>query len=103
AHLPGDAPAVIVRGDTAWARCDKSRPCPLCGKPDWCALGFDARTRAFTAVLCGRVEVGHKHITENGYLHEVADRDLSALAPAIAFPTKPDPKLSVKQARAVCA
>lgn len=35
----------------SWNRCNKSNPCPICGKPDWCSFTNDG------AVRCMRVEV----------------------------------------------
>jgi len=51
------------RGD--WRRVSKRQPCPVCGKPDWCAVATDG-----TAALCQRVE-SSKRIGDGGWLHRL--------------------------------
>ena len=49
-----------------WQRVSKRRPCPVCGKPDWCVYAGPAE--APTAVICARVESA-KRCGEAGWLH----------------------------------
>ncbi len=46
-------------------RVSKSRPCPICGRPDWCLLAHDG-----SAAICPRTPEGAKRrVGEAGYLH----------------------------------
>ena len=48
-----------------WKRVSSDKPCPVCGKPDWCSVSGDG-----SAVICPRVEEGsRKYIEGSGYLH----------------------------------
>jgi len=49
-----------------WRRVSKRRPCPVCGKPDWCL--FAGPDEAPDAVICPRVE-SPKRCGEAGWLH----------------------------------
>ena len=50
-------------------RVSKSRPCPICGKPDWCLRAEDG-----SAAICQRVAEGSvKQCGEAGYLHVLRD------------------------------
>jgi len=48
-----------------WRRVSRSRPCPICGKPDWCLVSSDE-----SAVICPRTE-SDKRIGEAGWLHRM--------------------------------
>lgn len=52
-----------------WIRVRKDRPCPICGKPDWCAVSADG-----SAVVCGRIE-SDRPKGEAGYLHRLNDAE----------------------------
>lgn len=45
-------------------RCTRNRPCPVCGKPDWCKLSKDG-----DVCLCARIESGDRR-GEAGWLHK---------------------------------
>ena len=90
-----------IIGDTAWTRCSKSLPCPICHKTDWCCVGVDRDTNSPVKALCGRVEQGHEAVTENGYIHSLSDRDVSWTPPDLAVGT--DKKLTVSEVRSICA
>lgn len=48
-----------------WVRVNKTNPCPVCQKTDWCCISHDG-----SACICPRTEQGsHKHIEGSGYLH----------------------------------
>ena len=50
---------------TAWKRTSRERPCPVCGKSDWCMLAANN-----SVVICPRVEEGAvKYLDGSGYLH----------------------------------
>lgn len=49
-----------------WNRVSKRRPCPVCGKPDWCLYTGDDDRPA--AAICARVE-SEKQCGEGGWLH----------------------------------
>ena len=49
-----------------WQRVSKGRPCPVCGKADWCLYAGPADAPA--AAICARVE-SPKRCGEGGWLH----------------------------------
>jgi len=53
----------------SWVRTSKSRPCPICGKPDWCLVSADG-----SAAICPRIAEGSvKRCGEAGWLHKLRD------------------------------
>jgi hypothetical protein len=56
----------MTRGD--WKRVSKARPCPVCGKGDWCI--FTGPEDDPEAAICTRVESGRR-IREAGWLHKL--------------------------------
>lgn len=53
-----------------WFRVNRDRPCPICGKPDWCLVSEDG-----TAAICPRIDEGSmRRCGEAGWLHRVTDR-----------------------------
>lgn len=55
-------------------RVTREKPCPICGKPDWCLASQDG-----TACICARIE-SPKRVGEAGWLHKLSD------TPAITRP-----------------
>ena len=54
-------------------RVNKSNPCPICDKLDWCLVAPDK-----TAAICARIEHGAvKRCGESGWLHILNDRQKS--------------------------
>jgi hypothetical protein len=52
-----------------WHRVSRDRPCPVCGKADWCLVSPDGR-----AAICPRIEAGStKRCGEAGWLHRLDD------------------------------
>jgi hypothetical protein len=51
---------------STWQRVTKRRPCPVCGRHDWCMFTGDAGSP--TAVICARIE-SLKRCGEGGWLH----------------------------------
>lgn len=51
-----------------FVRVSKSRPCPVCGKPDWCLVAKDC-----AAAICPRVPSA-RLVGEAGYLHRLSDK-----------------------------
>lgn len=48
-----------------WTRTSRERPCPVCGKSDWCMVSSNR-----AVVICPRVEEGsRKYLDGSGYLH----------------------------------
>lgn len=60
-----------------YIRVTKARPCPICGKPDWCLIHRDA-----VKVCCARVE-SRKPYGDAGWLHTVDEKltDLPVVQP----------------------
>jgi hypothetical protein len=53
-HAPTKAPAMITEAKTKrkqgnWDSVSKAKPCPICGKPDWCTIAADG-----DAIRCER-------------------------------------------------
>ena len=49
-----------------WVRVTRRRPCPVCGKPDWCGIAADGG-----AVACMRIDAGSLRRLRNGaWLHK---------------------------------
>lgn len=48
-----------------WRRVNRANPCPICKRPDWCAVSVDGG-----AALCQRVE-SPKRCGEGGWLHQL--------------------------------
>ena len=73
---PGDTTAEHGSGQGGrMPRVSKSRPCPICGKPDWCLLAEDE-----SAAICPRTKQGSvKRCGEAGWLHIVRPRTLPHL------------------------
>ncbi len=51
---------------STWQRVTKRRPCPVCGRPDWCM--FTGAVDSPTAVICARTE-SPRRAGEGGWLH----------------------------------
>ena len=52
---------------TAWVRVSRTRPCPVCSKPDWCLVAPDG-----SAAICPRISEGAaKDLGASGYLHRL--------------------------------
>jgi phage/plasmid primase-like uncharacterized protein len=50
-----------------WQRVNKSKPCPVCGKHDWCLISQDG-----SAAICPRIE-SSRRAGEAGYLHKLSE------------------------------
>lgn len=59
---------------------NRSNPCPVCGKSDWCLIATDGE-----ACICGRVE-SPKPVGGAGFLHVIGERrnPLTPLLPRVA-------------------
>jgi hypothetical protein len=70
-------------------RVSRERPCPVCGKPDWCLIAPDR-----AAAICQRVESGAaKRAGEAGWLHILDPRRDPAIERVqVEKPTKQTPK-----------
>lgn len=65
-----------------WVRVTRSRPCPVCGKPDWCLLTPDG-----SAAICARTE-SDRRAGDAGYLHKLrADDWQSGRGRRVTVPT----------------
>ena len=54
-----------------WRRVRRDKPCPICGRPDWCLISTDD-----TAAICARVQ-SERRIGEAGFLHRLQERQPS--------------------------
>jgi DNA primase len=62
-----------------WRRVSRGYPCPICGRPDWCAVASDD-----AAALCQRVE-SSKRIKDAGWLHRLRDDGWRPIGSAVRF------------------
>ncbi len=62
-----------------WQRVSKRRPCPVCGKPEWCL--YAGPDNAPTAAICARTE-SPKRCGEAGWLH-ILRRDGPTWSPRV--------------------
>jgi len=51
-----------------YTRVSRSRPCPVCGKPDWCMLARDG-----SHAICSRVSIGGVFCGEPGWRHLIGN------------------------------
>ena len=51
---------------TKWVRVTRHRPCPICGKPDWCGVSADGEV-----ACCMRVK-SDRPVRNGGWLHRIA-------------------------------
>ena len=71
ASLPDARPETVPHARGGWVRVSRSRPCPVCGKPDWCGVAADG-----SAAACMRVEAGSARRLRNGaWLHRFGGND----------------------------
>jgi hypothetical protein len=68
-----------VNKSSGWQRVTKRRPCPICGKADWCM--YAGPEDSPTAVICARIE-SPKRCREAGWLH-ILDNSGPAWSPRI--------------------
>ena len=59
---------LATHGGTVWSRVSTDRPCPICGKPDWCTITPDG-----TAACCMRTR-NDKPAKNGGNMHQLAER-----------------------------
>lgn len=52
-----------------YARVSRSRPCPVCNKPDWCLIARDG-----SHAICARVSLGGVYCGEPGYKHQLTNQ-----------------------------
>lgn len=57
----------MTRSDNPWLRVSRDRPCPICGKTDWCLVAADG-----TAAICPRTESPNR-AGDAGFLHRLTD------------------------------
>jgi len=62
----------MIRSKNDWQRVSRRRPCPVCGKPDWCT--FLGREDSPELVCCMRVE-SDRPAKNGGYYHRLRDSD----------------------------
>lgn len=64
---------------TQWARVTTRHPCPICNRPDWCAISADGAT-----AYCMRVPSDHAHHARDGsvgYLHTLDGQEANTPPP----------------------
>jgi hypothetical protein len=75
---------MLTRSETKWVRVNKRRPCPICGRPDWCTVSADG-----TVACCMRQDGGHL-ARNGGWVHRL-DVPIAPPAPRVApNPTNAD-------------
>ena len=71
-----------VHDDSPYGKMDRvsaDRPCPVCGRPDWCLVAPDG-----AAAICARVE-SPKRCGDAGWLHRLVEPDRPAPDPKPTF------------------
>ena len=78
---------------TDWLRVSRSKPCPICEKPDWCSVSADG-----AVALCQRVE-SPKRIGDAGWLHRLIDDPRSYRRPVrtVRLAPKPTPRADLSK------
>ena len=80
-------PGGTTRG---WVRVTRRRPCPICGKPDWCGIAADGG-----AVACMRVDANSLRRLKNGaWLHK---RRVELPPEVKVAPRRDDPALTAER------
>ncbi|MCH8880045.1 MAG: toprim domain-containing protein [Planctomycetes bacterium] len=76
-----------------WRRVSKSKPCPICGKPDWCSVSVDG-----SVAICMRI-TSDKPTQNGGWLHRLADdpRDYRRPVRTVRLTPKPTPRADLPQ------
>jgi hypothetical protein len=73
-----------------WKRVSRRRPCPVCGRPDWCL--FTGPEDAPTAAICARTE-SPKAAGSAGWLHRLREDDRRPVRTIRrAVPMRPQPQ-----------
>lgn len=75
---------------SSFRRASKSRPCPVCRKPDWCLVSIDGGDMPKRAI-CARIESARRW-RGAGYLHELGD---VGAPPMKAVPSRFEIKLAM--------
>ena len=57
----------MTPSETKWLRVNRERPCPVCGKADWCLVADDT-----APCICPRTE-SPKRCGDAGFLHKLTD------------------------------
>lgn len=73
-----------------WNRVSKNKPCPICGKNDWCLIASDG-----SSAICPRIESG-KRAGEAGYLHIIKKSEFERRPSRIFIKPKVHPKINPK-------
>lgn len=68
-----------------YARVSRSKPCPVCEKPDWCLLARDG-----SHAICARVAVGGRFCGEPGWRHDIGNASTPTTAPSVREKAKID-------------
>lgn len=75
-----------------WVRVSKSKPCPICERPDWCVRSADGGV-----VICMRI-ASHRESKgkQGGWIHKIGHEDSGGLTAYIP-PSKPQKKISYEE------
>jgi len=68
-------------------RVSRAHPCPICGKPDWCAVSRDG-----LRVLCNRISEGSRTRTAAGWLHDLEQPFRNLTPPSRPSASKTPPR-----------
>lgn len=69
---------------TVWTRVRRDRPCPVCGKADWCVASHDG-----SVAICMRQPSGKPVKNDGGWLHNLKDPIPDRLPPPTKRTSKP--------------
>ncbi len=75
----------MIHPEAPWLRVNRERPCPICGRFDWCLVAADG-----SACICPRTESA-KRCGDGGYLHKLTDVQRPREPRRVVLPIRPAP------------
>lgn len=74
----------MIYEKTVWTRVRRDRPCPICGKADWCSVSHDG-----SVAICMRQQSSKSLKDDKGWLHNLSEPIPDRLPPPTKRTSKP--------------